>query len=246
MLLDHFRPPLSLRRHWESFHAAWAGSLADDLNRRLPSGYFAEEQTHAGPGAEIDVATFENYAEPPRHSANGPSTSSASVALAVWAPPAPTLTIPALFADDFEVRILSNQIGPSLVAAIELISPRNKDRSESRRAFAVKCAGYLHQGVSLLIVDIVTNRRADLHRDILGLLNPRAVIENSEASASPQAVAYQPVRRQNREEIDIWLSRFQVGDALPTLPLAIAADQILPIDLEASYHDACRRRRLAE
>jgi hypothetical protein len=24
-LLDHFRPPLSGSRHWESFHAAWAG-----------------------------------------------------------------------------------------------------------------------------------------------------------------------------------------------------------------------------
>ena len=45
-LLDHFHPPLSLERHWESFHAAWAGSLADALNRRLPGGYFAEEQAH--------------------------------------------------------------------------------------------------------------------------------------------------------------------------------------------------------
>src|SRR5207302_6918246 len=58
-LLDHFHPPLSLERRWESFHAAWTGSLADDLNRRLPAGYFAEEQTHAGPGVEIDVATRE-------------------------------------------------------------------------------------------------------------------------------------------------------------------------------------------
>ena len=23
-LLDHFHPPLSDERHWESFHAAWA------------------------------------------------------------------------------------------------------------------------------------------------------------------------------------------------------------------------------
>ena len=27
-LLDHFRPPLSERRPWESLHAAWAGALA--------------------------------------------------------------------------------------------------------------------------------------------------------------------------------------------------------------------------
>ena len=28
-LLDHFHPPLSERRPWESIHARWCGSLAD-------------------------------------------------------------------------------------------------------------------------------------------------------------------------------------------------------------------------
>ena len=32
-LLDHFHPPLSERRPWESFHSTWCGSLADYLNR---------------------------------------------------------------------------------------------------------------------------------------------------------------------------------------------------------------------
>ena len=53
MLRDHFHPPLSLERRWESFHAAWLSSLADGLNRDLPPGYFAEEQTHAGASVEI-------------------------------------------------------------------------------------------------------------------------------------------------------------------------------------------------
>src|SRR5947207_16011770 len=53
-LLDHFRPPLSERRPWESFHATWAGALADALNQGvLPSGYIALEQVHAGAAVEI-------------------------------------------------------------------------------------------------------------------------------------------------------------------------------------------------
>jgi hypothetical protein len=40
--MDHFRPPLSERRHWHAFHHAWATFLAADLNRQLPEGYFAE------------------------------------------------------------------------------------------------------------------------------------------------------------------------------------------------------------
>jgi hypothetical protein len=58
-LLDHFRPPLAPRRHWESFHVNWAGAIADGLNESLlPEGYFAEEHAHLGPFVEIDLATY--------------------------------------------------------------------------------------------------------------------------------------------------------------------------------------------
>ena len=61
-LLDHFHPPLSQERHWESFHAAWTVALADALYQILPPNYVAEEQVHAGPSVEIDVATFDQSA----------------------------------------------------------------------------------------------------------------------------------------------------------------------------------------
>jgi hypothetical protein len=58
-LLDHFHPPLSQRRHWESFHSAWATALVDALNEDwLPEGYFAEEMITVGGRVEIDVATL--------------------------------------------------------------------------------------------------------------------------------------------------------------------------------------------
>ena len=75
--------------------------------------------------------------------------------------------MPGVFPDDFEVRVFSSRGGNRLVAAIELISPGNKDRAEERRAFAAKCAAYLQQGVSLVIVDVITERRANLHNDII-------------------------------------------------------------------------------
>ena len=55
-LLDHFRPPLVLRRHWHSFRHAWATYIASDLNQRLPEGYFAEPNVQFG--IEIDVPAF--------------------------------------------------------------------------------------------------------------------------------------------------------------------------------------------
>lgn len=238
-LLDHFHPPLSDKRHWESFHAAWAGALTDDLNRRLPEGYFAEEQTHAGTGVEIDVGTFEGH----KNAASSNGGTIATLPAQIWSPPSAAFSVPTVFADDFEVRVLSTRTGPTLVAAIELISPRNKDRAEARQAFAIKCASYLHQGINLLIIDIVTGRRANLHTEImrlLGLTNP----PHLPVETSLYAVAYQPLRRQGREEIDIWPAPLAVESALPLLPLALNAELSMPIDLEATYMDARRRRRL--
>src|SRR3954447_2083721 len=63
-LMDHFHPPLSPRRHWESFHVNWAGAIADALNEQLPEGYFAEEHAQIGARVEIDVATFDETSLP--------------------------------------------------------------------------------------------------------------------------------------------------------------------------------------
>src|SRR4051794_39524786 len=59
-LLDHFHPPLTPARNWESFHALWAAALVERLNRvLLPPGYFAETQVHVGNRIEVDVASLE-------------------------------------------------------------------------------------------------------------------------------------------------------------------------------------------
>lgn len=237
-LLDHFRPPLSANHSWESFHSNWATRLADAVNARLPAEFFAEEHTHFG-RVEIDVATFER--EPPAANRNG-----APVAVAeprVWAPPAATVTVPAVFADSFQVRVYNTTSGPTLVAVIELVSPGNKDRAEERRAFAVKSAGYLHQGISLIIVDVVTNRGGNLHNETAGLFSgdPRLTM----ADADLYAVAYRPVLRDEKPEIDVWPHRLAVGQPLPTLPLRLTGDLFVPVDLDATYTEACRRRRLA-
>jgi hypothetical protein len=243
-LLDHFHGALSVDRHWESFHAAWSGALADDLNRRLPERYFAEEFTHAGAVIEIDVGTLESSAGDSARTAGTDGSATATFPPQIWTPPAAAFTIPAVFADDFEVRVFSTETGPTLVAAIELVSPRNKDRAEARRAFAIKCASYLHQGISLIVVDIVTTRCANLHTQIMELLN-----QTQPAHLPPDstlyAVAYQPLRRQGREEIDLWPVPLAVGGMLPTLPLALTPELYMPVDFEAAYMDARRRRRLA-
>jgi hypothetical protein len=242
-LLDHFHPPLHPDHHWESFHSNWATRIADVLNDQwLPPEFLAEEYTHAGSSLQIDVATFEEHPVGPVPPPDGPST--ATLARPRWAPPMPARTMPALFPDDFEVRVFSTMGGRTLVAAIELVSPGNKDRAQERRAFAAKCAGYLHRGVSLIIIDIVTSRRANLHNEMIRLMEAAEELELPD-DMSLYAVAYRPVLRQDRAEIDIWTSACAVGQPLPLLPLRLTGDQFVPVDFEVSYQEACRRRRLA-
>src|SRR5205807_5840634 len=99
------------------------------------------------------------------------------------APPA-AWVIPAVFADSFEVQVITTEGGPKLIAAIELVSPSNKDRPQTRRAFAVKCANYLCQGIPFIVIDVVTSRTANLHNEIMDLL------ETANFRLPPEAALY--------------------------------------------------------
>lgn len=240
-LLDHFHAPLSAERRWESFHSSWATRLADALTERwLPPNYIAEEYVHFGPSVEIDVATFEG--ETPA-TAEEESGTVATVGTKVWTPPVADGVLAAVFPDTFEVRVLSTDSGPKLVAAIELISPGNKDRASERKAFAIKCASYLYQGISVIIVDIVTNRRANLHNEILRLMDGAENLQLPPES-NLYAVAYRPLRRGQDDTIDVWRSPLAIGRTLPTLALGLRADLAVPVDFEATYAEACIKKRL--
>src|SRR5262249_46629869 len=118
----------------------------------------------------------------------------------------------AFFPDEMEVLVFSTEGGPTLVGAIELVSPRNKDRPDGRRAFAMKCLAYLQAGIGVVIVDVVTVRRANLHDQQVALLpgqGPRLP-----GSAPLYAAAYRPFRRGDTERIAVWPVSLTIGEEL--------------------------------
>ncbi len=238
-LLDHFRPPLSALRHWEAFHSRWAAAVADALNDHLlPSEYYAEVQVHVGSRVEVDVATFGDSSGDPAAPAGGVAV----VAPQLWSPPVATMSMPAIFPDSMEVLVLSTTGGPTLVAAVEFVSPGNKDRADARRAFAGKCANYLQQGVGVIVVDIVTNRQGNLHNELVAMTV--CAPEFRMPQHSLYAVAYRPIRRPDSELIDVWTTLLRVGEPLPELPLALDRGICVPLDFELPYVEACRRSRI--
>jgi hypothetical protein len=241
-LLDHFHPPLSEFRPWESFHTTWACTLADGLNRDiLPPGYIALEQVHAGAAAEIDVSAWTDLTSAAPTTTGGTATATRTV----WTPAAAPVVMPATFPPSCTVEIAATEGGRTLVAAIELVSPGNKDRPGKRRLFAAKCATYLSRGIGLIIVDVVASRPANLHNDLVDLLGLEA--RSQMASEQPMyTVAYRPLHEMNADRIETWPVALTLGQPLPTMPLSLAADFCVPVDLEAAYREACQRRRVEE
>jgi hypothetical protein len=122
------------------------------------------------------------------------------------------------------------------------VSPANKVRPVSRRTFAAKCAGYLKEAVSVTLVDVVTERHANLHADLL-----EAIEAANAAWESPTrlyAIAYRPVPVQGGPRIEEWPEALALGTALPTLPLWLGVDLCLPLLLEDTYRTTCDGMRI--
>ena len=169
-LRDHFRPPLDDVRSWDELHGAWPTVIVMALNRKLPPRYVAAPRVHLGASMEIDVTTFDE--EMPAPPASGFGADEGGVAAAVWATPRPTFDVVTDLPDqdEYEVRIYDTKRHRRLVAAVEIVSPANKDRPENRRAFVAKCAALLQEQVSVTIVDVVTTRHFNLYGELLELI----------------------------------------------------------------------------
>jgi hypothetical protein len=238
-LLDHFHNPMMGRLPWTALHSGWATYLASNLIERwLPSPFIAVEHTYQGTEIEIDVATYETPPPTPSSGNGGVATQART-----WTVPAPLATVPIEFPDSFEVLVYADEDGWELVGAIELVSRKNKDRPGRRRSFVAKCAGLLERGVSVVILDIVTDRHFNLHNQLMDLLGVAGSVLLAD-DVWIYASAYGPVKRDGRTELDVWAEPCVVGAALPTMPLRLAEDLVVPVEFEATYQEICQRRKL--
>ena len=119
-----------------------------------------------------------------------------------------------------------------LIAAVELISPRNKDRPIARSAYLARYLGYLLDGAHLVIIDV--HRRpvgfsfADQIAAELHLKQPSVL--------PPMAVSYrvgEPAATGGRL-LAIWRRPMTVGEALPPIPLPLIQQEVT-LDLDQTY-----------
>jgi hypothetical protein len=243
-LRDHFRPPVEDKHSWDELHGMWPAVIVQQLFPILPEGYVAAPRVHLGTDFEIDVSTYQRD-EPERQ--ESPRDGNGGLAVTAWAPPKPTLTLETELPDqdEYEVRVYDARHGRRLVAAIEIVSPSNKDRPESRRAFVAKVAALLQQDVSVSIVDVVTIRHFNLYAELLDLIGGSDPMLGSEPTGLYAVTARGRKRVRRRPLLDTWFYPIALGQPLPTVPIWLDLNLGVSLDLEASYEETCRVLRIS-
>lgn len=240
-LRDHFRSPINDKHRWDAVHGGWPMELVRTLFDLLPPGFQAEPKVSHSAPFEVDVSMIEDDDRPPVEPVDAGSGRVATLTI-----DAPTLTVTADLSelDEYEVRVYDVERGRTLVAAIELVSPSNKDRPESRELFVNKVASLLRQDVCVVVVDIVSVRQANLYVELLTRLG-----RNDPSLGDTPPVLYAVTLRgrkppKRRGLLDAWFFTLTVGQPLPTLPLWLGPKLWIGLPLEPSYQEVCRLLRI--
>lgn len=235
-LRDHFHPPVSRQESWEAIHAMWPAVIVQQLKTQLPPGYVSSPKVHLGPYFEVDIGGFEVGAD---DSSRGGSAVRRHSPLATWAVAEPTVVIETELPEEaaYEVKIYDVERDRTLVAVIEIVSPANKDREESRNQFVAKCAALLQQGVAVTIVDIVTARRANLYTELLAFLGHADATMTDEPSIYTASLRW--VSGTRKAILESWANRLTLGQPLPRIPIWLSPQLVLTFDLEQSYEKVC-------
>jgi hypothetical protein len=120
-----------------------------------------------------------------------------------------------------------------LVTAVELISPRNKDRPSARAVYLARYLSYLQEGVHFLLIDV--HRRptgfsfADALASELQIRRPPA--------PPPVAVGYRvgEPAASGGLLLGLWRWPLAVGQPLPMVALPLTVHVKIPLDLEGTY-----------
>ncbi len=228
---------------WMMVHHLWISELARWLKVRLPAGYRAF--IGSSPVLTVDIPGKPDVGvRDGVHQTNGhPFNSSSEMGVGSESQ-----------LDYGDVRVATVVLAPGkyvyvehdgrLVAAIELISPANKDRPSAREAATNRYAGYIQNGVHLLLVDLLPKPRGFSFAESIG--QDLHILDQSDFPA-PLAVSYRVGERSTVGESIMELRQrpLQAGQPLPVLPLAISNRIDVPIDLETTYMKAAADAYLA-
>lgn len=225
-------------RGWDSVHPLWLTYLLEYVQKRLPKGY------KAFLGSVPSLSVDSGHGKP-------------EVSVRQWGrqPVAKAMTRGAsVLEPDLEAsvtirldpqRAVHIDLHGQLIAAIEIVSPRNKDRADAKETYRNRYLGYLRLGVHLMLVDVLPRPKGFSFSDAI----TNSLSLNLPPLPPPFAAVYRvgevvPVGDDLGSLLGVWRRPLRVGQPLPTLPLPLSVHRAVLIDLEKSYQRAAKRAYL--
>lgn len=225
---------------YHCFHLAWTAELHKALNGDLlPEGYYALSEQHARTSFEIDRVPdpprWDRDRDEPLELSNDAGHSGTAVA---EASPQTSLRAEADLTAFYALRrrtIAIRQVGGDrLVALVEIASPGNKDRRSSVSDFADKCATALGRGLHLVVIDPFP---AGTH-DAGGLALTVARTAGMGDPGAPPGRRVPAVSFESAEFLRAYAEPFDVGEAIPELPLFYRPGWYVNLPLQPTYDAA--------
>jgi hypothetical protein len=160
-----------------------------------------------------------------------------------------TATLPAP-ADLPFVGVYSSYDTGRLVAVIELVSPGNKDRPESRQSFTEKILFLLHEGIHVIVVDVISLPAVSIRQAILERLRLDGHLDYHNGDATSERLwlssycALPAEDPQPHLQVKEWAYPAAVGQPLPSLPFFLRTDQLwVTVDLQQTYTETIEAGR---
>ena len=219
-------------REWGGVHQLWAAEIVRFLKPRLPEGYRATLAVAPKLG-RIGVAEPDGHVDRVGGDPWDDSDGGAAAACATAAVVEPDVEV-AVAALEVEQTVYVSRRG-RMVAAVELVSPGNKDSPARREATFARYAGYLRDRVNLVLVDVHPRPSrptlADRFSDEYGLGRPPL--------PAPYAAVYRVGEFADPGRyLAAWQFPMAAGDSLPVVPVPLTNDRSVMLDLEPTYSAA--------
>lgn len=212
---------------FHDFHQCWSIDIKRALNAGiLPKGFTALIEQKVGP-KEPDVLTVDMFTADQRA---GDLTG-----LMIAEPPATHIVRKSskeAYADLANRIVIKHGLG-EIVAAIEIVSPGNKDSKRAFKQFLDKSLDFINNGIHLLVIDLFPPTRRDpfgVHRAIWDEFEEEDVFFEFPAGKDRILASYDAGR-----EKAAYVEPIALGDTLPDMPLFLFEGRHVKVPLEAMY-----------